>query len=159
MYARIPIFVLAVLVMVACNDAADSSSARPNGYSQIPATREDSLFKEVMQGHDIGMARMGKLSKNISLLQEKLDSIELLSDAEAQQLEPLRKDYESILAALKQADDGMSDWMHDFRADSGQGNPQVRIAYLENEKVKVEKVKQDILESLQKADSLLNSNK
>lgn len=146
---------LIILVLTACNVGSEKKPVRTDGYSQIPATREDSLFHDVMKGHDTGMARMGKLSKSMTLVQEKLDSIELLTGNAAARAEDMRQSFASLLEELRQADEGMSMWMQDFKADSGQGNPEIRINYLENEKQKVEKVKTDILESLRKADSML----
>ena len=48
------------LFALACNNEASSGDTtdRKNGFPPGPKTREDSLFHEVMQGHDAGMAKM-----------------------------------------------------------------------------------------------------
>ena len=49
----------------------------------------------------------------------------------------------------------MNQWMEEFSIDSAQDNPEKRIEYLSSEKVKVTKVKDEILSVVAKADSAL----
>ena len=49
--------------------------------------------------------------------------------------------------------------MEEFKADSLKGNTELRAAYLQSEKEKVTKVKEAILGSLQRADSLFAAGK
>jgi hypothetical protein len=49
----------------------------------------------------------------------------------------------------------MNKWMEEFNMDSALNNAEERIDYLGSEKLKVSKVKEAILGSLQKADSIL----
>jgi hypothetical protein len=51
----------------------------------------------------------------------------------------------------------MNKWMDEFNMDSAVNNMEQRIKYLTDEKMKVGKVKESILGSLHKADSLLKS--
>ena len=68
------------LMAGACNDAShDEHAAQSNGYTApVLKTREDTLFHEVMKGHDAGMAKVGKLRKNIDETTHRLDSLSKL---------------------------------------------------------------------------------
>ena len=137
---------------IACNQ--EEKPTRKDGFSEVPKTKEDSLYKEVMDGHDIGMARIGRVKKAISKTQHKLDSLNKLSknkiDPKHQQaLIDLQED-------LNYADYAMFKWMDEFENDSAKGNAELRIRYLESEKDKVNKVKDAILNGLKRADSLLS---
>jgi hypothetical protein len=49
----------------------------------------------------------------------------------------------------------MDRWMEEFNMDSASNNEEMRVKYLESEKIKIAKVNEAMLSSLQKADSLL----
>jgi hypothetical protein len=106
-----------------------------------------------MQGHDAGMAKVGKLRKNINETQRLLDSLDKLP------AKNINTSYKQSLADLKRAlnnaNDEMNTWMDGFKVDSATNNTELRIKYLQEEKEKVTVVKEHILSSLQQADSLL----
>ena len=138
-------------MFAACNDAAeDTAAGRTTGYSDNPRSKEDSLFKDVMHDHDEGMARMGKVSVAIRQLQSKADSlIKAKRNPEAER---------KILQDLEEAKTAMNTWMKEFNIDSLKDQVESRIDYLEKEKVKVSRVKNNILESIRRADSVLTNN-
>lgn len=153
MYKKIKIFVvIAAVTALACKDAA-TDHKRTDGYGDKPQTKEDSLRHEVMEGHDIGMAKMGKLRKYLATIQQQQDSLQKLPATKQDRA------YLQLLATLKDelsnADKAMNHWMDEYRDDSAKGNEPLRLQYLESEKDKVTIVKDMILHSLQRADSLL----
>ncbi len=142
-----------ILTIIACNQ--EEKPTRQDGFSEVPKTKEDSLYKEVMKGHNIGMARIGRVKNAIKKTQQQLDSLNKLSknkiDPKHQQaLIDLQED-------LNYADYAMFKWMDEFENDSAKGNAELRIRYLESEKDKVNKVKDAILNGLKLADSLLKN--
>ena len=141
---------MALFVFRACKD--DEPSERKDGFSNVLKNKEDSLFHEVMEGHDIGMARMIKITKYLTQIKKALDSINNLPAAK------IDEEYQQTLIDLQEdlnyAEYGMIRWMDEFKHDSAQQNKEKRIQYLESEKIKVVKVKEAILESLQRADSI-----
>ncbi len=141
---------LAAFFLIACGDG---SGERTDGFSEVPKTAEDSLFRDVMEGHDIGMARMGKIAGYRKKIAHQLDSIAKLSPAVAQQ--QLRVNLEQLDFQLKSAEDGMNEWMDGFVLDSAQDEGEKRLSYLQSEKYKVNQVRDRILEAVQKADSLI----
>ena len=154
-------FVLYIIItgalMQACQENhSNEAGTRKNGFTPELKTKEDSLYHDVMQGHDIGMSKIGKVRKYLDQVQHSLDSMNKLPankiDVKYKQaLIDLQED-------LKYADYSMNTWMEEFKVDSGTGNSDLRVKYLQAEKEKVTKVKAGILGSLQKADSLFNKN-
>lgn len=143
-----------LIILVACNNSAssDAASDRKDGFSEKATTKEDSLLKEVLDGHDVGMARMGKISKYLKQIQAELDSMVKLP------AKSINKDYQQALVDLQEdlnyAQFGMNEWMDKFVLDTLSDKPELRIKYLENEKMIVGKVKENILSGLARADSL-----
>ena len=64
---------------------------------------------------------------------------------------------DSLQKELSYAEFAMNKWMEEFNMDSALNNAKERIDYLHSEKLKVTKVKESILSSLQKADSLIKA--
>ena len=142
-----------LLVIGACkNSDSSEQNDRKDGFSNIPKNKEDSLFQEVMEGHNIGMARITKITKYLTQIQKALDSINKLSTTK------IDEQYQQALIDLQEdlnyAKYGMNSWMDEFSVDSAKENKEKRIQYLESEKIKIEKVKKAILGSLQRADSI-----
>lgn len=144
------IAVMMILSVIACKEKEEP--VRTNGYTPILKTTEDTLFHEVMKGHDTGMAKMGKISKYIKQSEQVIDSLKKLPS------NPVNREkiaqFENLKVQLQEADDDMFEWMKNFKADTLEGKPE-RIGYLEKEKIRVEKVKVKILEAIAVGDSLL----
>lgn len=144
------IFYASVLVLLfACGN---NSNDRKDGFSETAKNAEDSLFQDVMDEHDEAMSRMGKIAGYRKQVAGKLDS---LNKAGASSKASIVEKYEELGTELKQAEDRMNTWMHEFSIDSAQDDTQRRLQYLESEKSKVSKVKEEILAAVAKADSLL----
>lgn len=141
-----------LIVFAACTDEPTNAgdTSRKDGYTQDLKTRGDSLYHEVMEGHDVGMSKMGQLSRNIKQVKASIDSLSKLKSPDQQKLVVLR----SIAADLNQAEYSMNRWMEEFKIDSAKNNETVRLTYLESERDKVARVKERILGSLKRADSL-----
>jgi hypothetical protein len=145
--------VLVVISLVSCNNPEKTHSDHANRNE--PKTKADSLLKDVMEGHDIGMAKMGKLTRAEQTTRRLLDSIAKLPAKARQAAEPLKIKLDSLQKDLQYAEFAMNKWMDEFKYDSAVKDIKQRINYLGEEKLKVTKVKESILNGLQKADSLL----
>ena len=141
------------LMAGACNDAShDEHADHKNGYAPVLKTREDTLFHEVMKGHDAGMAVLGKLRGKIKETATQLDSLNKLP---AKKIDTTYKHIlTSIHTDLTNADTEMDTWMQQFKLDSVADNKELRIKYLQGERDKVRAVKEHIFSALQRADSL-----
>lgn len=145
----------AILLMfiASCNNS-DKKTGEDNNP---PTTKADSLEKEVLEGHDIAMPKSMKIPDLQKETKRLIDSISKLSVKAQEATAPYKAKLESLLKDLDNAYFAMDKWMVEFKFDSARDNIGQRIKYLEEEKLKVVKVKEAILGSLQKADSLLKA--
>ena len=143
---------ISFLFFIACTE--NQKPARTDGFTKVLVTKEDSLLQEVMDGHDAGMARMLKLSKYQKKVADAIDSIGKLPSAKRD------KAYLTTLEELKEelsyAENSMNLWMEGFKMDSLKDQPTLRLTYLEQQRTTVLKVKEAILNSLGRTDSLFN---
>ena len=149
-----PLYILMTLFLLACgNENAHEEHQRKDGYTKVLKTRQDSLYNEVMQGHDVGMAKMGKISRLINAVRSTLDS---LAAGQKQKVSASHHAaLEKVLIDLRQAETGMYKWMEEFKLDSASGDSEKRETYLLSERSRVNKVRDDILFTIATADSLL----
>lgn len=147
------LLVVFTISLIACNNSENNHNG--HGKNNEPKTQADSLMKDVMDGHNIGMAKMGKLTRAEQRTRRLLDSIEKLPAKAREAAIPLKVKLDSLQKDLSYAEFAMNKWMEEFNMDSALNNVEERIDYLGSEKLKVSKVKEAILGSLQKADSIL----
>jgi hypothetical protein len=144
---------------MACNSNSSQEGGHKghdHGSATAPKNYEDSLYKEVIDGHDVGMAKIAKIKGYASRVQQAIDSVKKLPAAAQQQALAYKQSLDSLLEDLQYADMSMDTWMTEFVPDSAQEKKEVRIKYLEAERLKVNKVKENILSSLEKAAKLFN---
>lgn len=143
------VFIIGVwaFLLAACGGSGDSASDET-----VAKNPEDSLFQQVMEGHDEAMAKIGKLRKYRKTFDEKLDSLKKVkSSAKA----GLTEAYSDVSEKLKTAEEKMNTWMDEFSIDSAQDDMERRLKYLTDEKFKVDDVRDEIMSALSRADSLL----
>lgn len=154
-YCSFRMIILSIITvsLIACSGNGNHSrdTERKDGYTATLKTKEDSLFNDVMEGHNAAMAKMGKLTGYRKKVQQTLDS---LNNSPKNDQTGYIAMLRALAEALKNADDGMNTWMDEFSVDSADNNKGLRLAYLESEKQKVNKIKEDVLSIVQKADSL-----
>jgi hypothetical protein len=102
------------------------------------------LYDEVMKVHDEAMPKMNDIYNWKEKLKSKLQA-DTLSQERKQELE-------SAIHRLDSASDGMMVWMRQFDPPADSINKERAREYLENEMEKVKVVKEEILQSLQKAE-------
>lgn len=149
----IPVLFLAIINIAACKNKEKESNEKP----EITKTLTDSLEEEVMDGHNVGMAKYGKLTAMQNEANRLLDSINSLPEKARKTSESLKSKLNELIGELSYARSGMDKWMEEYNIDSAINNTELRIKYLSDEKIKVTKVKESILNSLQKADTLLKA--
>jgi hypothetical protein len=152
--AFIPVLAVFTCFIVACNNS-DKKADRPNLSDNAPKTRTDSLLKDIDDGHIVGMSKIGKLHNTKKDIQRVIDSIGKLPAKAQQQAAGYLAQLVAAIKDLDYADFAMDKWMTEYDEDSAKDNAEKHIQYLADEKMKVDKMKEAILSSLQKADSLL----
>ena len=148
----------AVIIMSGCNNSnnkrsSDQDTTQPKSKEAIA----DSLYDDVMDGHNVGMARFVTLQKARAEANRLIDSLQKLPAQAKQAAAPYKARLDSLVADLQYAEDAMNKWMDNFNLDSAKNDIEKRIQYLADEKVRVNKVRDAILESLQSADTLIKS--
>lgn len=143
------VFIAIASLAIACSDQGSKAEEAAKGKK----AQEDSLYNAVMEGHDVGMAKMGKLKRSMTQVQAKLDSITRLRAAKIDT--GYRNTLLSVQKELADAEGHMNNWMDEFVLDSAKDNSDLRIKYLEGEKATVTVVRNKILSSIQRADSVL----
>jgi hypothetical protein len=141
-----------VILFAACNNAENKNSDHSGPHDQ-PQTHEDSLLKDVMDGHDFTMAKMNRVAARQKQVQVAIDSINKMPEKLKQNNAAYKSQLDSLAEQLKYADYSMNKWMEEFNYDTAT-KAENRAVYLESEKKKIAAVKDAMLSSLQKADSL-----
>lgn len=146
----------ALCIITACNNSNDKKHEGHTGHNkEIPTTKQDSLMADVMAGHDEVMPKIGKIKGAQKEAQRLLDSVASLPAKAQTAAAGLQTNLRTLINDLNYADFAMDKWMVEFSMDSMKDNVEQRIKYLADEKMKVDKVKEAILNGLAKADSLL----
>ncbi|HET9826048.1 MAG TPA: hypothetical protein VFP87_11990 [Chitinophagaceae bacterium] len=142
---RILTLMAIIFLMLSCNN-------RPATRTKTAA---DSLFDEVMDGHNKAMAKIARLHETQKRVQQMLDSFSKLPADIQRRSNRYKIQLDSALSRLKFADYAMEKWMNEFNMDSEANNVGKRIKYLESERIKISHVKDAVINSLQGADSLV----
>jgi hypothetical protein len=153
---RISLLVLAGAItfgMLACNgSSSENHENHAAGESQNAAATAksptDSLFDAVVALHDEAMPKMSKLMGYQKLAQTKIDSLGKLKDKASIQL---KTEYTALLENLKSAEKGMNDWMDTFTPEPEFSTKDSLKIYYEAEKVKAQKMRDDIFSTLDSA--------
>lgn len=139
-----------LLVIAACNNDKDPAVAK-----ETKATTEktaDSLWKVVDDGHMVGMSKMQDLEAAHAAVQRAIDSVAKIPAASG-----YKSQLDSALKDLSYADAAMYKWMNEFDANIINKPAEERIKYLSDENIKVTKMKEAVLNSLAKAESVLKT--
>ncbi|HWR33171.1 MAG TPA: hypothetical protein VN451_06590, partial [Chitinophagaceae bacterium] len=143
----------AITLVISCNNSGEK---KENGSDKnMLGQQADSLYKDVLKGHDEGMAGWMHIEKKQKEINRLLDSIAKLPGKAKTDADELKSKLMEAGTALQSAYDEMDKWMSEIKLDSAKDNPEQRIKYFTEEKLKVNRVKDAVNNSLQKADSLL----
>jgi hypothetical protein len=126
-----PIFLVLFVLIAGCNSKKDNQA----------------LYDEVMKVHDEVMPKMNDIYK----LKEELKKE--IADA-PEMVEEKRKAIETAILQLDAASEEMMDWMRNFNPLPDSLGEENARKYLEEQKAKVDKVKEDMLQAIDKAKSL-----
>ena len=140
--------IVAITSLVGCNNS--TSSKEP-----VVTSVTDSLFHEVMKGHDAAMGKTNRISSLQKLVQHAIDSLDKLPSKMKQQSETYKFRLDSLSIMLGSANADMDKWMQEFNMDSAKNDQELRAKYLESEKEKIFKVREKMTDALKMADSLL----
>lgn len=151
------VFIFSLTIMtLSCNN--NKSHDNHDKAGKQPKTTEDSLLKDIDDGHIVGMSKMSKLHRTQQAVRRAIDSIAALPSKAQEAAADYFSQLNELIKELDYADFAMEKWMTEYYQDSLIDNKEQRILYLQDEKMKVDKMKNAILDGLQKADSVLKRN-
>lgn len=143
---RFVVLIIGVMIVLSCNNSSSSGSSEREHNASIPKTLSDTLYKEVMEGHDIGMAKMGEIARYQKLVEQKRDSLQTINSKKDLQIL-----LDSVLWDLSAAEEWMSRWMQDFEPDKAGSTETEKISFYRNEKEKIDTVNALIFRSIERA--------
>jgi hypothetical protein len=137
-------FTLFLLVLLAaCNTKTNNGQDSHNEHDSA----NQALYDEVMKVHDEVMPKMNDIYK----LKEELKKD--IADAPGM-VENKRKEIESAILQLDAASEAMMDWMRNFNPLPDSLGEERAREYLEEQKIKVDKVKEEMLRAIDGAKGL-----
>jgi DNA repair ATPase RecN len=147
---------------VSCNNKPGNSEQ--SSKNQTRESVADSLEKEVIDGHDVAMPKSMKIPNLKKEAQRLIDSIGKLPAKAQVAAAPYKVRLENLLKNLDTAYNSMENWMEEFgkkmqefNADSEKNDLEQKIKFLSEQKLKIGEVKETVLSSIAKADSLLKA--
>lgn len=137
--------------------ASCQSGNNPNNQEQSPASTAadvSALEEQVMAIHDEAMPRLNEINQITARLREIKSDLKETPEGKIESPEGL----DQISEALKLAEQGMWDWMKSYNDGKNASSPAQLAAFLENELIKVTKVRDDINSSIERAQTWLSEN-
>lgn len=116
------------------------------GCSDSSKQQIETLKKETMDIHDEAMKDLAEMNRTSRKLKEFL-TVATMTPEQSQQ-------FTSVLAAIEKADDDMTAWMSAYEDPKGMSSAEA-ISYLQDQKQKMEKNRDDIRAALEAGKKLL----
>ena len=133
-------------VFAACSGNKGEHQGHENGGDAVIDDPNQALYNEVMNIHDEVMPKMDDIYKLKRNLQDKLDSASTIAAEQKIKLE-------QRIAHLDSVGNLMMDWMHKFDPLPDSSDQEEAREYLESEMEKIKKVKDAMLEAIEKEKS------
>lgn len=124
-----------------------------SGDNESDMSLSDSLLSEVLAGHDVAMPKMMKLQRLLKDANAELDSLK--KQPAANHYKDRMALLDSTIKNLNYAEMAMNEWMEGFKYDSLKNDETQRQAYLRVQLATVNEMKDIVLSSIEKADSVL----
>jgi hypothetical protein len=138
-----------ILLCASCNNSSETKG-------KAAGTQSDSLLTDILKSHDAAMAKMSKIDGEKNKIQHVTDSLSTLSYNLQKNSAEYKRQLDSTFNRLTFANYAMEKWMNEFNMDTLKNNEAARVDYMQSEKLKITKVNDVMLNSLEKADSVLN---
>ena len=153
------VFAVSVFTLGSCNNAGKKTEVKSSLQEQ-----SDSLEKQVDEEHVVAMRRYMTIPDQQKEINRLIDSIDKLPTKAKEVAAPYKMKLQSLNKELGNAYNSMENWMEAFGTrfkeldqESMKDSLNQRIKFFTEEKLKIGKVKDAVLGSLQKADSLLKA--
>ena len=135
------------IIAVGCQQKSGETHDDHETSEGVGNSDNQALYNEVMQIHDEVMPKMDELYKAKVALNTRIANTPNMAEKE-------KKEINDMIALLDSAGEGMMVWMRQFNPMPDSLGEEKAKEYLENELKKVNEVKEDILQALQKAEGV-----
>lgn len=135
------------LAIAGCSKKADDHAHHHEAETTVATDPNKPLYDSVMAVHDEVMPKMDEMFRLTEALKDKIAKTPTMPDNE-------KRAIDAAIDSLEQAGDGMMVWMRQFKPAMDTADREGAREYLNQEMVKVTKVKTDILTSIERARSL-----
>jgi len=163
MFNRFFISGLAIIFVLLSLMLAGSSCSSKEGKSTEPETedvdevsaqkqKEVELYDEVISIHDELMPKIQEIADLRMRVSEKLDSVDREQDPE------LVENLSTVILELDSAEEGMMNWMRNFKSTNDTLEHQLVMNYLDGEKKKIAEVREIMLNAIQTASNTFGGN-
>jgi len=146
-YAFIPAILFLALAISGCAKKSEDHAHHHPEEVAVSTDPNKALSDSVMDLHNVGMAKMDEMFKLTESLKDKIAKTPTLPGDK-------KRAIEAAIDSLDHASEGMMVWMRQFKPVTDTANNEAARAYLQQEKVKVSKVTDDILSAIEKAKAL-----
>ncbi|PVD51011.1 hypothetical protein DC498_16450 [Terrimonas sp.] len=137
---------LLLMAAYACSNTNNNQPADEHNAS-VPKTASDSLYKSVMDGHDVSMKKMGEIVRLKTLISQQKDSIAGLKTKNQQNTAA----FDIAFNNLVYAEELMNKWMQDFNPDNAGNSEDEKLVFFKKEKEKIDTVNARIDNSIETA--------
>ena len=139
-------FLIPVFFALACggHKSHDHEGHEAAATDTTEATGNQLLYEKVMKVHDEVMPKLNDIYTLKEGLKDKIAKTPSMAEAK-------KKEIEQTIVQLDSASENMMVWMRAFNAPPDSLGEEKAREYLEGQMEKVQKVKTDILESIEKA--------
>jgi len=137
------VFLVAYVFMLT-NCGQKSNDHNHEHHNQEEQSANQGLYEEVMNVHDEVMPKMDDIYKLKEQLKKQLEATPGMVDEK-------KRDLENTILQLDSASEGMMVWMRNFDPIPDSLGEEKARKYLEEQKEKVNKVKEDMLQAIEEA--------
>jgi hypothetical protein len=135
---------LSMLALASACQKSESTHADGHSDHQEAEGGNQKLYEEVMEVHDEVMPKMNDIYKLKEELKKQIANAPDMAVAK-------KKEIETIIIQLDSASESMMVWMRNFNPIPDSLGVEKARQYLEEQKVEVDEVKEDMLEAIEEA--------
>ena len=133
-----------VLLLFLASCSSDISTEKEPKLSE-----REQLYKEVMEIHDAVMPKMSDINRVKRNLDDQIETDSLIDDN-------LNSKVSIIILELTAAEESMMEWMKGFKVPKKDQPDEQVVSYLKEEKLKISRVSDQMLSSLEDGTKILN---
>jgi len=142
----INLLILSTILFIACGEKKEQSATK--SLEEVQADLREELYNDVMAVHDEVMPRMDEIYRLKNKLQDELkELLDKKNEGNAARINNLTEK----INALEDAAKGMMVWMRQFDVLPDSLGHEAIMQGLSDEMKKIEKVKSDMLEAIERA--------